>query len=89
MAELPQGHEGQFGPGVKALAADMYFEVGTSEPKTMAFLKRFGLNISRGQLSNILIRSQEVFLTERDAIYESGLRSTSYPIYYPQVGFCC
>jgi len=78
LAELPQGYEGQFGPGVKALAPDMYFEVGTSEPKILAFLKRFGLNISKGQLSNMLIRCQEIFHTESDAVYESGLRSTSY-----------
>jgi hypothetical protein len=78
LAELPQGYEGQYGPGVKALAADMYFEVGASEPKTLGFLHRFGLIISKGGFSNLLIRGQEVFHTESDAVYESGLRSTSY-----------
>jgi len=78
LAELPQGYEGQFGPSVKALAPDMYFEVGTSEPKILAFLKRFGLAISKGQLSNMLIMGQEIFHSESGAIYESGLRSTSY-----------
>lgn len=78
LAELPQGYEGQYGPGVKALAADMYFEVGASEPKTLGFLHRFGLIISKGGFSNLLIKGQEVFYAESDAVYESGLRSTSY-----------
>jgi hypothetical protein len=56
----------------------MYFEVGASEPKILGFLNQFGLNISKGQLSNLLIGGQEVFHTESDAVYESGLRSTSY-----------
>ena len=78
LAELPQGYEGQFGPGVKALAMDMYFEVGASEPKTLGFLHRFGLIISKGGFSNLLIKGQEVFHAESDAVYESGLRSTIY-----------
>lgn len=78
LAELPQGYEGQFGPGVKALAADMYFEVGASEPKTLGFLKRFGLRISKGGFSNLLIKNQDVFHNESDALYESGLRSSIY-----------
>jgi regulator of replication initiation timing len=78
LAELPQGYEGQYGPGVKALAADMYFEVGASEPKILGFLHRFDLKISKGGFSNLLIRGQEVFHNESDALYESGLRSSSY-----------
>jgi hypothetical protein len=78
LAELPRGYEGQYGPGVKALAADMYFEVGASEPKALGFLHRFGLIISKGGFSNLLIKGQEVFHAESDAVYESGLRSTSY-----------
>jgi len=72
LAELPQGYEGQFGPGVKALAADLYFEVGASEPKALGFLKRFGLRISKGGFSNLLIQDQEVFHTESDALYCPG-----------------
>jgi regulator of replication initiation timing len=78
LAELPQGYEGQYGPGVKALAADMYFEVGASEPKILGFLHRFDLKISKGRFSNLLIRGQKVFHNESDALYESGLRSSRY-----------
>ena len=78
LAKLPAGYDGQFGPGVKALGLDLYFEVGASEPKILGFFENIGLKISKGALSSLLIKNQEVFHAESDAIYESGLRSTSY-----------
>ncbi len=78
LASLPRGYEGEYGPGVKALGLDMYFEVGASEPKILGFLDRVGLKISKGKLSNLLIKGQDVFHAESDAVYESGLRSTDY-----------
>lgn len=78
LAALPRGYEGEFGPGVKALGLDMYFEVGASEPKILGFLTRVGVRISKGKLSNLLIAGQELFHGESDAVYESGLRSTRY-----------
>ena len=78
VAGLPEGYEGEFGPGVKAFGLDMYFEVGASEPKILGFLERIGLMISKGKFSSLLIEGQELFHSESDAVYESGLRSTSY-----------
>jgi len=78
LAKLPRGYEGQFGPGVKALSLAFYFGMGTSEPKILEFLENLGMKISKGQLSNLLIENQEVFHAESDAVYESGLRSSSY-----------
>ena len=78
LAALPRGYEGEFGPGIKALSLDFYNEVGTSEPKILGFLKRVGLEISKGGLSNILLNGHDKFHKESDAVYESGLRSTSY-----------
>jgi regulator of replication initiation timing len=78
LARLPDGYEGQFGPVVKALGLDLYFEVGASEPKILGFFGNIGLKISKGKLSNLLIKAQDVFHAESDAVYESGLRSTSY-----------
>lgn len=78
LAKLPAGYDGQFGPGVKALGLNLYFEVGASEPKILGFFENIGLKISKGTLSSLLIKNQGVFDAESDAIYESGLRSTSY-----------
>jgi len=78
LAELPPGWAGQFGPGVKSLAIVMHFGMQTTEPKILEFFGHFGIQISSGQLSNILIKDKEGFHAEKDAIYEAGLRSSPW-----------
>jgi hypothetical protein len=77
-AEMPCGYEGQFGPGVKSLIPALYFGMGMSEPKIHEFLTNMGLQISEGEVSNLLIKEKEEFHAEKDAVYEAGLKSTSY-----------
>jgi hypothetical protein len=78
LAKLPRGYEGQFGPGVKALIPAFYFGMGASEPKILEFFGNIGLHMSKGELSNLLIKGQDEFHAESDAVYESGLRSSSW-----------
>ena len=78
LAELPAGYEGQFGPGVKALVISMYYGTNTSEPKIVEFLGNIGTRISAGEVSNLLIKEQESFHAEKDAVYEAGLRSSPW-----------
>lgn len=78
LAELPAGYAGEFGPGVHALARVLYHGVNTSEPKIAEFLRHIGVQISSGQVSNLLIKDQERFHDEKDAVYEAGLRSTPW-----------
>lgn len=78
LAELPAGYEGQFGPGVKALVISMYYGTNTSEPKIVEFLGNIGIRISAGEVSNLLIKKQESFHAEKDAVYEAGLRSSPW-----------
>lgn len=78
LAELPPGYEGQFGPGIKSLILSLYFGVGTSEPKIKEFLEYFGVEISNGEISNLLIQDQQRFHAESDAVYEAGLRSSPW-----------
>jgi len=78
LAELPRGYEGQFGPGLKSLAIVMSFGMQATEPKILEFFDNFGIQISSGQLSNILIKDKEVFHTEKDAVYEAGLCSSPW-----------
>ena len=79
LAELPRGYEGQFGPGIKALTLALYFGIGTSEPKILEFYENVGIQISDGELSNLLIKDQGSFHSEKDAVYEAGLASSPYP----------
>lgn len=78
LAKLPQGYEGQFGPGVKSLVTTFYFGVEASEPKIVAFLGNAGIQISEGEVSNLLIKDQEGFHEEKEAVYEAGLRSSPW-----------
>jgi hypothetical protein len=78
MAELPRGYEGQFGPGLKALTLTLYFGGGMSEPKIRGLYENVGVQISSGQLSNLLIKGQEAFHAEKEAICEAGLASSPW-----------
>jgi hypothetical protein len=78
LAELPPGYAGQFGPGIKSLIVTLYFGVGTSEPKIREFLENMGVQISSGEVSDLLIQKQEEFHAESAAVYEAGLRSSPW-----------
>ena len=78
LAELPRGYEGQFGPGIKALTLAFYYGIGTSEPKILEFFENVGIQISAGEISNLLIKKQESFHAEKDAVYEAGLQSSPW-----------
>lgn len=78
LGELPRGYAGQFGPGIKALVLALYFGMGASEPKIQEFLTNAGIQISAGEVSNLLIKDQDSFHAERDAVYEAGLRSSPW-----------
>jgi len=78
LAELPRGYDGQFGPGIKALTLVFYYGIGTSEPKILEFFENVGIHISAGEISNLLIKKQESFHAEKDAVYEAGLQSSPW-----------
>ena len=78
LAELPAGYEGEFGPGVRALGHVLYHAVNTSQPKIAEFFEHLGVHISSGQVSNLLIKDQDRFHAEKDAVYEAGLGSSPW-----------
>lgn len=78
LAPLPAGYQGQFGPGLRALVITLYYGAEMTEPKIIEFLSHFGLSISTGQLSNLLIKGQERWHTEKDEIYQAGLESSCW-----------
>jgi hypothetical protein len=78
LAELPAGYKGQFGPGLRALLLSCYFAYGMSEPKISEFMRQFGISISSGQISNLLIQEQDPWHTEKAAIVRAGIASTNY-----------
>jgi hypothetical protein len=77
-AALPRGYTGQFGPGVKALTVVLYHAANMSEPKVREFFEFVGLHISEGEVSNLLIKDQDEFHAEKEAVYAAGLRSSPW-----------
>ena len=78
LAPVPPGYEGQFGPGIKALSLALAFGANVSEPKIRELFTEAGIQISAGEVSNLLIHGQERFHAEKDAVVEAGLRSSPW-----------
>ena len=78
LAELPPGYDGQFGPGIKALALVQYHACNMSEPKLREFFANVGIRLSEGELSNWLVKDWPELHAEKAAIYAAGLRSSPW-----------
>jgi hypothetical protein len=78
LAPLPAGYHGQFGPKVRAWVLAMYYAGQMSEPKILEVLQTAGMQMSAGQLSDLLIKDQEVFHAERAAVVQAGLSSSPW-----------
>ena len=78
VASLPPGYRGQFGPGIKSLALVLYFGAQMSEPKVAELLRSVAVQISDGQVSNLLIKGQAPVHAEKEALYQAGLASSPW-----------
>ena len=78
LAKFPAGYEGQFGPGLKALTLVMYYGLNTSEPKIVELFTHVGVFISKGEVSDLLLKDQADFHAEKEALYQAGLHSSAW-----------
>jgi hypothetical protein len=78
LAPLPVGYYGQFGPKVRAWVLAMYYGGQMSEPKLLEFLQTAGMHISGGELSDMLIKDQDLFHAEKAAVVLAGLESSPW-----------
>jgi len=78
-APLPDDYraQGHYGPGLKALALQLYYQGQMSEPKILEVLRSVGIVISAAHLSTLLI-AQPVFAAESEDIARAGLASSPY-----------
>jgi len=76
LAALPAGYRGEFGPGLRSLIVTLYYAAEMTEPKIVEFLENMGILISAGQISNLLIKKQDHWHVEKEAVYLAGLQST-------------
>jgi len=78
LAKMPLGYEGQFGPVLRALTLTLYFGGVISEPKIRELYENVGIQISAGEVSNLLIKGQEQFHAEKEEVCEVGLGSSPW-----------
>ena len=78
LASLPAGYEGEFGPGIKALVASLYYGGNMTQGKLRELLDDLGISISAGYLSNLLIKNLGEFETEFHELYREGLASSPW-----------
>lgn len=78
LAPLPAGYNGEFGPGVKAACLLFGYGCNMTEPKIAQALENFGIQISAGQISRLLIGGAEAFHREKAEVVEAGLRSSPW-----------
>jgi cell division protein FtsB len=78
LADLPAGYSGEFGPGIHALVLVFAFACQMTEPKILAFLHHSGIQISAGEVSNLVIKGHAPFHQEKDAVFAAGLRSSPW-----------
>jgi hypothetical protein len=78
-ASLPDGYveREHFGPGLKAVALQLYYQGQMSEPKILEVLRSVGIVMSAAHLSTLLI-NQPVFAAEYEEIARAGLASSPY-----------
>lgn len=78
LGALPDGVQGEFGPGLRALIPILKTEGGLSEKRLLGFFQNFGLVISPAYLSQQWTGGYGLFHPEKSALYRAGLAASDY-----------
>ena len=77
-ASLPDGAMPYFSANLKSWIIKWYFDSRMSESKIHQLLSDIGIQISRGHISNILTKDNDVFHNEKKEIVIAGINSSDY-----------
>jgi hypothetical protein len=77
-APLPAGYDGEFGPGLKALALALHYGANVTQPKLRELFEQAGVVISSGYLADLLSRDRAGFAPEAAAVFRAGLGSSPW-----------
>jgi len=75
---LPEGYEGEFGPGVRALIIALKRDSGMTDSAIKRFLNTFNIDIAKSTISRMTTKKHDIFHQDKDGIVLAGLRSTLY-----------
>ena len=77
-AALPAGYDGEFGPGLKALALALHFGANVSQPRLLALFRQAGVVVSSGWLAGLLSGDPGGLAAEARAVERAGLESSPW-----------
>ena len=78
LAPMPAGYTGTFGPNLRAQVLILHYAGQMTEPKIMQWLEQIGIDISKGTISNMLIKGHEMFHEEETDSYEASLAGSPW-----------
>jgi hypothetical protein len=79
LAQMPTGvAQGHFGNELCSFILNQHHQCQVTQPLLHEQLIEFGIDISTGQLNNILVENKELFHEEKLGILQSGLKVSSY-----------
>jgi len=76
--QLPPYVQGHFDPSLISYIQYQYFQCHVTQPLLLEQLREFGIDISSGQISRILIEGHANFHAEKDEILSTGLEISNY-----------
>ena len=76
--ELPKEISSHFSPELISFIIYQYYQCHVTQPLLLEQLREFGVQISSGQLDNILNNSNEAFHAEKNDILSTALKLSSY-----------
>ena len=79
VAKRPPGFgSGQFGPQLRALIDMMSYGARVPQNRIHDLLTSIGVDISTGQISNLLTHHRDAFTSEKEAILQEGIKHSPY-----------
>ena len=78
VAEMPKDVIGHFGPELQRFVISQYYEGQSTMPRIHKLLSSIGIDISAGQINNILTEGKEDFCHESQEVLKAGLQTACY-----------
>ncbi|VAW27190.1 Mobile element protein, partial [hydrothermal vent metagenome] len=78
VGKLPSSLKGHFGSKLVSYTLYQYYQCHVTQPLLLEELHEFGVDISSGQINNILIGDHDDFHAEKDEILSTGLEISPY-----------
>lgn len=78
IAPLPAEVSGHFGPNLRRFLLSQHYQCRVTMPLLIQQLRDIGLEISAGQVSNLLTKDHDVFHAEKAAVKRAGLATARW-----------